>query len=71
MLFVRKSVGQEKDRVKEKNRAKSKGTEAIGCGTCAIAVYDQEAMARFLRIDDEDEFVIHIATVEKVKIWKC
>jgi len=42
--------------------------EAIGCGTCAIAAYDQEAMDQFLKIDGQDEFVIYIATVGKVNI---
>jgi len=42
--------------------------EAIGCGTCAIAAYDQESIDQFLRIDSLDEFVIYIATVGKVKI---
>ena len=41
--------------------------EAIGCGTCAIAAYDQEAMDQFLKIDGQDEFVIYSATVGKVK----
>lgn len=41
--------------------------EAIGAGTCAIAAYDQEAIDRFLRIDGQDEFVIYVATVGKVK----
>jgi SagB-type dehydrogenase family enzyme len=40
--------------------------EAVGCGTCAIAAYDQEAMDRLLRIDGLDEFVIYLAPVGKV-----
>ena len=40
--------------------------EAVGCGTCAIAAYDQEAMDRLLRVDGVDEFVIYLATVGKV-----
>ncbi len=40
--------------------------EAVGCGTCAIAAYDQEAMDRLLRIDGVDEFVIYLATVGKI-----
>jgi SagB-type dehydrogenase family enzyme len=40
--------------------------EAVGCGTCAIAAYDQEAMDRLLRIDGADEFVIYLAPVGKV-----
>ncbi len=42
--------------------------EAIGSGTCAIAAYDQEAIDKFLRIDGQDEFVIYLAPVGKVKI---
>lgn len=40
--------------------------EAIGCGTCAVAAYDQEAMDRLLRLDGEEEFVIYLAPVGKV-----
>jgi SagB-type dehydrogenase family enzyme len=40
--------------------------EAVGCGTCAIAAYDQEAMDQLLRIDGQDEFVIYLAPVGKV-----
>ena len=40
--------------------------EAVGCGTCAIAAYDQEAMDRLLKVDGVDEFVIYLATVGKV-----
>jgi SagB-type dehydrogenase family enzyme len=40
--------------------------EAVGCGTCAIAAYDQEAMDRLLRIDGVDEFVIYLAAVGKI-----
>lgn len=40
--------------------------EAVGCGTCAIAAYDQEAMDRLLRIDGREEFVIYLAPVGKV-----
>jgi len=40
--------------------------EAVGCGTCAIAAYDQEALDRLLRIDGQDEFVIYLAPVGKV-----
>ena len=41
--------------------------EAVGCGTCAIAAYDQEAMDHLLRIDGLDEFVIYLATVGKYR----
>jgi SagB-type dehydrogenase family enzyme len=40
--------------------------EAIGCGTCAVAAYDQEALDRLLRVDGEDEFAIYLAPVGKV-----
>ena len=38
--------------------------EAIGCGACAIAAFDDEALAGLLRLDEE-EFVIYCATVGK------
>jgi SagB-type dehydrogenase family enzyme len=41
--------------------------EAIGCGTCAIAAYDQEAMDELLGVDGEDEFTLYIAPVGKVE----
>ena len=37
--------------------------EAIRCGTCAIAAYDQEAMDELLGVDGDEEFVIYIAPV--------
>ncbi|MBU3144687.1 SagB/ThcOx family dehydrogenase [Clostridium sp. CF012] len=40
--------------------------EAIGCGTCAIAAYDQKEFDRFLDLDGEDEFVIYLAPVGKI-----
>jgi len=40
--------------------------EAIGCGTCAIAAYDQKAIDEFLGLDGEDEFIIYMAPVGKV-----
>jgi SagB-type dehydrogenase family enzyme len=39
---------------------------AIGCGTCAIGAYNQEAMDKFLGLDGEDEFVVYMAPVGKV-----
>ncbi|MGA3085943.1 MAG: SagB/ThcOx family dehydrogenase [Thermodesulfobacteriota bacterium] len=42
--------------------------EAISCGTCAIAAYDQETIDKLLRMNGLDEFVIYIATVGKVKM---
>jgi len=41
------------------------GCEAIGCGTCAVAAYDQEAVDRLLRLDGDDEFVVYMAPVGK------
>lgn len=37
--------------------------EAIGCGTCAIASYDQKSADRLLKLDGENEFVIYAAPV--------
>ena len=41
--------------------------EAIEAGTCAVAAYHQEKMDRLLRLDGEDEFVIYLAPVGKVR----
>jgi SagB-type dehydrogenase family enzyme len=41
--------------------------ESIGCGTCAIAAYCQEDLDRFLGLDGEDELVVYLAPVGKVK----
>lgn len=40
--------------------------EAIGCGTCAIAAYDQTGYDKFLQIDGENEFVVYLAPVGKL-----
>lgn len=40
--------------------------EAIGCGTCAIAAYDQKGFDKYLELDGEDEFVVYLAPVGKV-----
>jgi SagB-type dehydrogenase family enzyme len=40
--------------------------EAIGCGTCAVADYDQALFDRLLGLDGEDEFVVYLAPVGKV-----
>lgn len=42
-------------------------SEAIGCGTCGIAAYDQDKLDRLLELDGEDEFVIYIAPAGKIK----
>jgi SagB-type dehydrogenase family enzyme len=41
------------------------GCEALGCATCAVAAYDQEAVDRLLRLDGNDEFVVYMAPVGK------
>lgn len=41
-------------------------SEAIGCGTCAIAAYDQGLADRFLGLDGKDEFVVYMAPVGKI-----
>jgi len=41
--------------------------EAIQAGTCAIAAYRQEAMNALLQVDGQDEFVIYLAPVGKVR----
>lgn len=40
---------------------------AIGCGTCAVAAYDQPRADALLGLDGEDEFVIYMAPVGKVR----
>jgi SagB-type dehydrogenase family enzyme len=40
--------------------------EAVGCGTCGIGAYRQDAMDRFLGVDGEDEFAIYAAPVGKL-----
>lgn len=42
--------------------------EAINCGTCAIAAYDQEELDELLRLDPEDEFAIYLAPVGKRRL---
>jgi len=41
--------------------------EAINCGTCAIAAYDQKRADALLGVDGEDEFAIYFAPVGKIK----
>lgn len=41
--------------------------EALGCGTCAIGAYNQEAVDAVVGLDGEDEFVIYVAPVGKIK----
>lgn len=39
--------------------------EAVGCGVCAIAAFDDDTMDHLLGIDGEDQFLIYLATVGK------
>lgn len=39
--------------------------EAVGCGTCAIASYDQEYADEYLKLDGDEEFVVYMAPVGK------
>jgi SagB-type dehydrogenase family enzyme len=39
--------------------------EAVGCGTCAIAAFDDDRMNELLRINGTDQFLIYLATVGK------
>ena len=38
---------------------------AVGCGVCAIAAFDDDAMNGLLGIDGKDQFLIYLATVGK------
>lgn len=40
--------------------------EAINCGTCAVAAYDQEKMDKLIGLDGIDEFVVYLAPVGKI-----
>lgn len=42
--------------------------ETIGLGTCAIAAYDQQLMDELIEVDGEDEFVVYMSPVGKVKL---
>jgi SagB-type dehydrogenase family enzyme len=39
--------------------------EAVGCGVCAIAAFDDDALNIALNLDGEDEFVVYLATLGK------
>ena len=39
--------------------------QAVGCGVCAIAAYDDDGMHGILGIDGVDQFLIYLATVGK------
>jgi SagB-type dehydrogenase family enzyme len=40
--------------------------EMVGCGTCAIAAYDQDRCDQLIGADGKDEFVIYLAPVGKL-----
>ncbi len=40
---------------------------AIGAGTCAIGAYFQDIMDEFVGADGQDEFVLCVAPVGKIK----
>ena len=42
--------------------------EAIGCGACAIAAYNQGLCDELIGVDGSDEFVVYLAPVGRVKI---
>jgi nitroreductase len=39
--------------------------EAVGCGVCAIAAFDDDRMHELLGINGADQFLIYLATVGK------
>jgi SagB-type dehydrogenase family enzyme len=39
---------------------------SIGCGTCAIAGYDQDKIDALLKLDGDHEFVVYLAPVGKI-----
>ena len=39
---------------------------AIGCGTCAIAAYDQDLADQLIGADGDDEFVVYLSPVGKL-----
>jgi len=41
--------------------------ESIGCGACAIGGYYQQGIDELLGLDGEDEFVVYLAPVGKIK----
>ncbi len=40
--------------------------EAIGCGTCAVAAYEQNEIDQLLQVNGRDEFTIYLAPVGKI-----
>lgn len=41
--------------------------EAVKCGVCAIGAFDLDRTHELLSIDYEDEILVYIATVGKIK----
>lgn len=39
--------------------------ESIGCGTCGVGAYDQQAVDRLLGVDGREEFAVYLAPVGK------
>jgi SagB-type dehydrogenase family enzyme len=39
--------------------------QVIGCGSCAIAAFDDEALNQVIGVDGEEQFVIYLGTVGK------
>ena len=40
--------------------------QAVGCGTCAVAAFNQKVLDDVLGVDGEDEFALYLAPVGKV-----
>ena len=40
--------------------------QAVGCGTCAIAAYNQTLLDELLGVDGSDEFAVYLAPVGKL-----
>ena len=40
--------------------------QEIGCGVCAVAAFDDEAMNRTLNLDGEEQFTLYLATLGKI-----
>jgi SagB-type dehydrogenase family enzyme len=41
--------------------------ESIGCGTCGLGAYDQQALDRFLGVDGDEELAVYAAPVGRKK----
>jgi SagB-type dehydrogenase family enzyme len=42
--------------------------EAVGCGTCAIAAYNQGLADELVAVDGNEEFTVYIAPVGKIPL---